>query len=90
MSSRKTYKELGGSNPQEREAWIETACKSELLEVLKACEPHVPEYKLAEKMLLIRLAEPHWALGPSFWVAVAAMVFAAIAAWPVVQAWLRI
>jgi hypothetical protein len=30
-------------------------------------------------------AKPHWTLTPAFWVAVLAMVFAAIAAWPVVR-----
>jgi len=32
-----------------------------------------------------RHLNPHWTLTPSFWVAVTAMLFAAIAAWPVIQ-----
>ena len=36
-----------------------------------------------------KLRKPHWTLTPSFWVALAAMIFAAIAAWPVIQEWFR-
>jgi len=36
-----------------------------------------------------KLTKPHWTLTPSFWVALAAMVFAAIAAYPVIRDWLR-
>jgi len=92
--TRKTYKQLtsSGATPAQREAWVESASKSELVAVMKANASHTPEYLLAEKMLLIRLAEPkpHWTTTPAFWIAVAAMVFAAIAAWPVVQGWLHI
>ena len=34
-----------------------------------------------------RLSKLHWTLTPAFWVAVAAMLFAAIAAFPVIQGW---
>jgi len=34
-----------------------------------------------------KISTPHWTLTPAFWVAVAAMLFAAIAAWPVIQGW---
>ena len=34
-----------------------------------------------------QISKRHWTLTPAFWVAVAAMVFAAIAAWPVVRDW---
>lgn len=34
------------------------------------------------------LKKPHWTLTPSFWVAVFAMIFAAIAAWPVIREWI--
>lgn len=36
-----------------------------------------------------QLKKPHWTMTPSFWVAVAAMIFAAIAAWPVIFAWIH-
>jgi hypothetical protein len=83
----KTYSELRtkGASPAECTAWIESASKEELLEVIKsnADASHVPDYKLAEKLLLVRLAEPqpHWTVTPAFWVGVVAMVFAAIALW---------
>jgi hypothetical protein len=35
-----------------------------------------------------QISKPHWTLTPAFWVAVAAMLFAAIAAFPVIQGWL--
>jgi hypothetical protein len=31
------------------------------------------------------IAQPHWSLTPIFWVAVATLIFAAIAAWPVIR-----
>ena len=31
--------------------------------------------------------QPHWSVTPMFWVAVLAMIFAAIAAWPVIVSW---
>jgi cytoskeletal protein RodZ len=34
------------------------------------------------------MSKPHWTLTPAFWIAVAAMIFAAIAAWPVIQGWI--
>jgi hypothetical protein len=33
--------------------------------------------------------EPHWSTVPMFWVAVGALIFAAIAAWPVIRDWLK-
>jgi hypothetical protein len=38
---------------------------------------------------LRELKKPHWTVTPGFWVAFAAMVFAAIAAWPVIREWVR-
>ena len=38
---------------------------------------------------LRELKKAHWTLTPGFWVTVAAMVFAAIAAWPVIREWFR-
>jgi len=31
------------------------------------------------------ISKPHWTLTPAFWVIVATMIFAAIAAWPVIR-----
>ena|ERR1017187_5350014 len=36
-----------------------------------------------------RLAKTHWTVSPGFWVAVLAMIFAAIAAWPVIREWFQ-
>lgn len=38
---------------------------------------------------LVELKKPHWSLAPSFIVAVLAMLFAAIAAFPVIRSWFR-
>ena len=35
-----------------------------------------------------KLHMPHWTLTPSFWVLVVTMIFAAIAAWPVIRDWI--
>ena len=37
-----------------------------------------------------KLEKPHWTLTPSFWVIVLTMIFAAIAAWPVIHEWLQV
>jgi len=36
-----------------------------------------------------RLSKPHWSVVPAFWVAILAMIFASIAAWPVVRAFFQ-
>ena len=35
-------------------------------------------------------AEPHWTLGWGFWIGLTTMVFAGIAAWPVIRDWLPV
>ena len=42
-----------------------------------------------EKRHFKRLSQPHWTLGWGFIVSVIAMVFAGIAAWPVIREWFQ-
>lgn len=46
-------------------------------------------HKRQSKRAISQLSKPHWTLTPAFCVTVAAMLFAAIAAWPVIQGWFQ-
>jgi hypothetical protein len=90
-TKRKTFKELTSTatHPSELEAWVESASKPELLEVIKSCEPHVQLYRLAEQVLLIRASKPHWTITPGFIAMILATIFAGVVTIPIVQEWLH-
>jgi hypothetical protein len=59
---------------------------------LECRDSELKHNELIEKQNILKssvedLKKPHWTLTPSFWVAFMAMVFAAIAAWPVMRDW---
>lgn len=60
-----------------------------LLEQSRTLHGEVMEEHRKLKSSVDELREPHWTMTPSFWVSVAAMIFAAIAAWPVIRAWIH-
>jgi hypothetical protein len=86
-SQKQTHQQIieNGASPQELAEWIEHASKKQLLGIIKTCEQHTPAYRLAEKVLLIRVAEPHWIAILSF---VLGAICTAIAMQPVVKQWL--
>ena len=43
-----------------------------------------------EDKRLIKLKEPHWSLTPLFIVAILTMIFAAIAAYPIIKEWIQL
>jgi hypothetical protein len=92
---RETVKELLTRNPPEQEVanWLGSATVEELEDFIvnawKYATPQMaPLVRQAQLMLRRKIAKPHWSVTPGFWVALAAMVFAAIAAWPVIREWL--
>lgn len=52
---------------------------------------HVAAYAEVQRRhnarILARVSNPHWTLTPAFWVGVLILIFAAIAAWPVIREW---
>jgi hypothetical protein len=94
---RKTVKELiAADNGIEIRDWITSASIPELKEFIHTAGRWV-KYgtfnDLARAELEIRLAEAsertHWTVTPGFIVGVLAMVFAGIAAWPIVREWFQ-
>ena len=93
-ATRKLPREIAASSSHfEKQEWINTASIQELREFLNSVPPLNRDFELAKTELSVRLSEaarsPHWTVTPSFWMAFAATVFAAIAAWPVIQDWFR-
>lgn len=79
------------TDEREIREWLKTASIEEVEEYIYHCsvtwQPR--QYAIAERDRRYhrKLLQPHWTLTPGFWVAFAAMVFAAIAAWPVIHEW---
>lgn len=91
---RKTVREiLMTSDDREIPAWIIEATDAELDDFI-FCTSSIParhNVGLAErsKRQFNQLKKPHWSLTWGFIVAFLAMVFAAIAAWPVIREWIQ-
>src|SRR5437868_2695162 len=90
-----TLKDVLARNPSDEEfiEWMQTATNEEL----NSCRSIYATTRLklstaAQSILEMRrhhdLKKPHWTITPGFWIGFAAMVFAAIAAWPVIHDWL--
>lgn len=92
----RTLKELLASNPSPSDAeiheWITTATDDDLKAFLPMFVHNKRLYTHAKTILEDRrhreLKQPHWTLTPGFIIAFLAIVFAAIAAWPVIRDWL--
>ena len=73
-------------------AWLKAAPLKDVEGFIDGSSPtnSVHQHAIAErdKRYHELLRKPHWTLTPGFWVAFAAMVFAAIAAWPVIREWI--
>ena len=97
MTPRKTFNELVAADDlSEMRDWITSGSISELTQFIHWSGRKVKYTsmtELAKAELDIRLAEAservHWTVTPGFIVAVLAMIFAAIAAWPVLLSWFQ-
>ena len=82
---------LNESDGEKHRVWI-IECTNEQLDEYILCMANgkLNAIAVAErtKRQLNRLSEPHWTITPGFVIGVLAMVFAAIAAWPVIREWL--
>lgn len=89
----KKWSDINALSRQELREWLSKAKTEEIEECLKNLSPTHSAYTVVKTELETRTAKvartPHWTLTPLFVVAVVTMVFAAIAAWPVIQEWLR-
>jgi hypothetical protein len=91
----KNLQELLKSNPSEKEIsdWIPTAADEDLIDFLPMFVSNRKLYDRARTILTTRrydeLKRPHWTSTWSLLLALAATIFAAIAAWPVIQSWLQ-
>jgi hypothetical protein len=93
LAVRKTVPALLGPNHNEQEvkSWIATASAAELQELIHAAAKNMLTmgYMLPAQMALEeKLAKPPWSMTPLLIVAIITMVFAAIAAWPVLREWI--
>jgi hypothetical protein len=90
---------LNTENTEHRD-WILEATDDELDEYIlgQIRNPSFREMALAErgKRHFKHLSKPHWTTTPNFWLTVVAvivaflsMIFAAIAAWPVIREWIQ-
>jgi cytoskeletal protein RodZ len=74
-------------------AWQLKASDDELDEYISRMPPTLNVHKMAraerERRHFKRVSTPHWTMTPSFFVAFIAMIFAAIAAWPVIREWFQ-
>ena len=102
MSVRKTFEELRKSNPTEGEIcdWIDSATIPELKECVRHWSKNTVCGDYANRILNVKVveaaAQPHWTTTPNFWITVCgfvvaflSMIFAAIAAWPVIKEWIH-
>jgi hypothetical protein len=92
---RKTLRELLMTvDDREIPAWIKESTDQELDDYIfqTAHNSQRLNIGLAERSIrqFNRLKEPHWSLSWGFIVAIFAMIFAAIAAWPVIREWIPI
>lgn len=69
--------------------WLATASVRELREIIKRTLPNTGWHTQASVELRLRLAEKHWTVLWGFIIAVLTMVFAGIAAWPVIRDWFQ-
>lgn len=92
---RKSVAALLGSTHNEAEvkSWIATATPAELQELIHAAAKNMLTmgYMLPAQMALDeKLAKPHWSMTPLLIVAILTMIFAAVAAWPVIREWISL
>src|SRR5262245_53671129 len=90
--NRKTPHEiLLSQDSTEIHAWHVSATIDELHTYLRGVARHSTLADHARDALDIKLAalarKPHWTTAPMFWVTVLALIFAALAAWPVIRGW---
>jgi hypothetical protein len=94
---RETVKELFTRGPSEQEVtnWLDSATVEEREDFIvngwkyQYVGDRGRDYlRRAQLTLERKIVKHHWSVTPGFWVAFAAMVFAAIAAWPVIREWL--
>jgi hypothetical protein len=92
----RTLNEFFASNPSDEQMieWMQTEATD--ADLIQCCSTLVHRQKLAATAQGIldarrhqELKKPHWTATPNFWVAVLAMIFAAIAACPVVREWFQ-
>jgi hypothetical protein len=92
----KTAKEILRSNLslEDLNQWFAESSIPELEEFIRLAPSHDfgQHIEFAQKFLHRKIAKealhPHWSMKWGFFVAVLATIFAAIAAWPVIQGWL--
>ena len=75
----------------EQREWLKTATLEEVEGFIEQTSPghniHAAAIAERDQRYHRSLKKPHWTLVPGFWVAVLAMIFAAIAALPVFLKW---
>lgn len=80
------------SSEEVHRAWILECTDEQLDEYILNTGGNERLHRMAlaerQKRHFKHLSKPHWTMTPGFMVAFLAMVFAAIAAWPVIQRWI--
>ena len=86
-------KSIPGIAQEEFERRVDSANDEFIDEYLRLMPEHGYRREYVAQVQLRRrhqqLLAPRWHATPGFWVAVLAMIFAAIAAWPVIVSWFR-
>ena len=90
----KTLKEmLNCGDDREIREWLRVAPIGDVEGFIAGSSPvhaiHQHAINERDRRYALRAREPHWTVTPGFIVAVLAMIFAAIAAWPVIVSWFR-
>jgi hypothetical protein len=77
----------------EQRDWVLQATDEQLDEYLSLISGNESLHRIAiaerQRRHFAKLSKPHWSLTPGFIVGVFAMVFAAIASWPVIREWIQ-
>lgn len=81
------------SNDDEIREWFRVAPLEELEGFIAQSSPNLTIHKRAiverDRRYATMARKPHWTITPGFIIAVLAMIFSAIAAWPVIQSWFK-
>lgn len=88
----KTLKEILNCADDEIREWLRTASLEDVEGFIAGSSPvhsiHRHAINERDRRYALRAREPHWTVTPGLIIGFLAMVFAAIAAWPVVREWL--
>src|ERR1700730_14353231 len=88
----KTLKEIRNCADDEIREWLRTASLEDVEGFIAGSSPvhsiHRHAINERDRRYALQAREPHWTVTPGFIIGFLAMVFAAIAAWPVVREWL--